>query len=122
MRKKLGLIGYAAILIIVGFVMTGCSFRGTYIRNGNMANLTLEDGSIGTATVSGNILSGTLDDISFELTRTVPRILTTTDTNPFEGTWTGFTEAGFIRVQINNETDFGLLWFPSFSYLFNDLF
>jgi len=83
------------ILLAIVFVsltavlFSGCFVAaGTYTHNGNNATLFQDGARSGSATVSGNSLSGTLDGYRFSATRV------NTASNPFAGTWRGTDEDG----------------------------
>jgi len=82
------------LFAIVFFSLVTVSFSscftaaGTYTRNGNNATIFQDGQRSGSATVSGNNLSGTLDGYRFTATRV------NTASNPFAGTWRGTDEDG----------------------------
>ena len=90
------LFGIAALISVMAVTMTGCPFSGTYTRNGNNAILFEYGEKIGTAAVSGNTLTGIYDDEPFTATRT------STDNNPFAGTWTGTIDGVSVSFLIGN--------------------
>jgi len=74
----------AVFLSLSAVVFSGCiAAAGTYTRSGNNATLFQDGERSGSANVSGNMLSGTLDGHRFSATRV------NTASNPFAGTWRG---------------------------------
>ena len=70
-------------------ILTGCPFfAGTYTRNGSTAAIYIDGEKKGSATVSGNILSGNFDGQRFNGTKVK------TGSNPFAGIWRGTDEDG----------------------------
>jgi len=69
------------LVLTWAFTTIGCILSGTYTHNGSTA--IFRGDATGTATVSGNTLTGTFDGMRFTATRA------NTDTNVFAGTWMG---------------------------------
>jgi len=91
MRKQKApnlLFAIAFIFLVIVFFSSCFVAAGTYTRNGNNATLFQDGARSGSATVSGNSLSGTLDGNRFSATRV------NTASNPFAGTWRGTDEDG----------------------------
>ena len=82
------------LLIVTALTMTGCLFSGTYTRNGNTA--TFSGDLSGTATISGNNMSGTFDGSPFTAARA------DTMSNSFAGTWAGTMDGKSVEFIIGN--------------------
>jgi hypothetical protein len=93
-RKKLFFIFCTVVFIFfITTTFTSCIFAGTYNRKGNTATLYMGGRSNGSATVSGNTLSGNFDGQQFSATKV------NTGSNPFAGTWKG-TDADGDSVEL----------------------
>jgi len=83
-KQKSPSIFFAAVFFsLTAAVFSGCIFVGTYTRSGNNATLFRDGERSGSATVSGNTLSGNFDGQRFSATRV------NVASNPFVGTWRG---------------------------------
>jgi len=78
----------AGIVVFAALVLSGCTFAGTYTRNGNNAVLYRDGKKDATASVSGNTLSVISDGQKYTATKA------NTGSNPFAGTWKGTDKDG----------------------------
>jgi len=88
MKKQKSLF-FTAFVSLTAVFFSGCFVAaGTCTRSGNNATLFQDGARSGSATVSGNSLSGILDGHRFSARRV------NTASNPFAGTWRGTDEDG----------------------------
>jgi hypothetical protein len=88
-KRNLTFILFSTAIFFTTAILTGCPFfAGTYTRNGSTATIYMDGEKNGTATVSGNTLSGSLDGQRFTATKV------NTASNPFAGTWRGTDDDG----------------------------
>ena len=85
------------LLAIIVFTMTGCYYSGTYTYRGNTATIMYEDERAGTATLSGNTLTGNFQGEAFTVRKS------NTGANPFIGLWVGTWGGGRVEAAVSDK-------------------
>jgi hypothetical protein len=75
-------------------------YTGTYSVNGNTVTFKIGENVVGTGTVSGNNVTGSINGLGFTLTRNNG----STNDNPFVGTWTQDGSGGSVKVEATENT------------------